>query len=138
MKKLLLIISLILTGFLKVSANNADLFRYDKSAVQTALSELSVLEIYVVEHPALAIVNQTKNGTLMVNGIELYQNNTLGPNNFPFGFWSIFWGCGLGCVGVLVVYIFTHSTDPANRQTLMAVEGMCLWIIIYFGFFFHY
>ncbi len=127
MKKLVLIISLVVAGFLKVSANDADLFTYDKSAVQTTLSELSVLESYVVEHPALAIVNVTKTGTVMVNGIELFINPFVnGSEGGPLGIPSFLWGCVFGVAGLLVVYLVTNGD---HEQVMKALWG-CITITV--------
>lgn len=135
MKKLLLILSLVVAGFLKVSASDADLFKYDKSAVQTSLSELSVLESYVVEHPALAVVNVTKTGTFMVNGIELFTSSYSG-GEIPLGIPAFLWGCVFSWVGLLVVYVVTNNDHEQVHKALMGciVSGV-VWIIWYLAWY---
>jgi len=140
MKKLLLILALVVAGFLKVSATNADLFTYDKSAVTAALSELTVLESYVVEHPALAIVTHSDNGTLMINGITLYTTSPYdgGPLIVP-AFW---WGCVFGPIGILIVYVVTNNDHEAVRRSVM---GCVVWAVVWgvwwlawYGPYYHY
>lgn len=94
MKKVIFIVILFLSGYVRLVANDADLFNYDKAAIQTSLSDLSVLESYVTEHPALAIVHESPNGDLMINGMVLSSNSFQrgGGAMVPFPF---FWGCVL-------------------------------------------
>ncbi len=132
MKKFLLIITLAVAGLLKVSASDADLFSYDKSAVQSALSELSVLETYVVEHPAIAVVNVTKSGSYMINGIELFANPLMGGGDIPLGVPAFFWGCILGVVGVAIVYFVTNGDRDQVRK---AIYGCIPWVVIVLFYF---
>jgi len=133
MKKFLLIISLFLAAYLKVSANEADLFSYNKVAVQTALSDLSVLESYVIEHPALAIVNVTKSGSLMINGIELFTNPFMGGGDAPLGIPAFFWGCVLGIIGVAIVYF---ATNGDMNQVKNAIFGCIPWVVVWIIWYF--
>ncbi len=131
MKKIMIIISLILAGYLKVAANNADLFTYDKAAVQNSLADLNVLETYVTQHPALAVIHESGNGSVFVNGIELtstpMQRGGWGPVPYPF-----FWGCVLGPIGLVIVM---GGTNGNQRATYFAAEGCVLFCIFWLWYF---
>jgi hypothetical protein len=136
MKKLILIAALVVAGFFKVSANDVDLFSYDKSAVQTALSELNVLESYVIEHPALAIVQTSENGTMMVNGIKLYSNPFDNGGGLPLGIPAFLWGCVLDWVGILVVYLVTNNDHEQVRKAIWGCAANAVfWVAWYFIFY---
>ena len=131
MKKMIIFCAIILAGYLNVEANDADLFKYDKTAVNNSLSELTTLESYFAEHPALTNVSETANGNLMINGIELtanpMQGRVWGPVPFPY-----FWGCVFGPIGVLVVMA---GTNGDRRAEWFAMEG-CITALIFWSIFY--
>ena len=136
MKKIMIIFSIILAGYLKVSANDADLFTYDKAAVQNSLSDLNALESYVTKYPALAVVHETGNGNVLVNGIELTSNSMQrgGHGRYwaPVPYSPFFWGCVLGPIGLFIVMT---SDGHDNWAVRMAVEGCVVFSIFWIWYF---
>ena len=132
MKKLLLLMSFALAVVIKVYANDADMFSYDKTAVKAALSELSVLETYVTEHPAIAVVNETKSGSYMINGIELMSSRFMSGGDVPLGIPAFFWGCVFGVVGVAIVYFVTNGDKDQVRK---AIYGCIPWVVVWAFYF---
>ncbi len=131
MKKILIVFTLILCAGIKLSANDADLFNYDKSAVQNSLSQLSVLESYVTEHPALVKVQREKDGIVIVNGIALTSNPMQGRGWSPVPF-PYFWGCVLGPIGVVIVMA---GTNGDRRAQWLAMEG-CITAVVFWSLLF--
>lgn len=119
MKKHLLVFFFIFNSLLQVSAKEADLFSYDKAAVASSLSELSVLESYMNEHPALAIVKLTDSGDVMINGIKLSVNFIDTDSVSPMGIPSFLWGCTFGVVGVILVYMLTNNDREQVHKALV-------------------
>jgi hypothetical protein len=135
MKKIIIIISIAFAGFGKVSANDADMFTYDKTAVQNSLSDLSVLESYVTEHPALAVVHESGNGNVIVNGIELTSNPMQrGHGHYwaPVPYAPFFWGCFLGPIGLFIVM----SSEGHDNWAVRMAAGGCVFFCVWFWYFF--
>ena len=135
MKRLLIILCLVLAGFLKVQANDADLFSYDKNAVTTALADLSAIEDYVVSHPAISIADLTATGNFLVNGIDISSSPFAMFGEPPLGIPSFLWGCVFGVVGLVIVYIATDQDKDETKKALWGcVTGTVVSILFYFAF----
>jgi len=139
MKNLLLIIILYLAGFAKMYANDVDLFKFDKSAVEIALSELSIIESYVTEHPALATECIIKAEMVNKNDFELSTNllfnNDSKPPLLVTSFW---WGFVFSVAGVGLVYLASHGDKEETRKAWIgcAVSGslvLLAWFCIWMG-----
>ncbi len=139
MKRLIFIFLLNLFGFAKISANDADLFKYDKPAVNAALSDLSIIENYVAEHPALAIECFTKAGTVKLSGLDLVTNPFFSDDNKPpLLIPSFWWGFVFSVAGVGLVYLASHGDKEQTRKAWIgcAVSGslvLLTWFCIWMG-----
>jgi hypothetical protein len=132
MKRILIISCLVLAGFFRVQASDADLFSYSKQAVVTAVSELSVIESFVTSNPAISLVDLMKTGNYMVNGIEV-NTNPFGINGEPpLGIPSFLWGCVLGWVGLLIVYMVSDQDKEETKKALWGcITSTAVGLIIY-------
>ena len=118
----------------QVKANDADLFRYDKSAVQTAVSELTTLENYVAQNQSLGLTELVRTGSLMVNGLMLTSSPfSAAGGDAPLGIPSFLWGCVFGVVGLLIVYI---ATDKDKEQVKKALWGCVTSTVVGVLFYF--
>ena len=133
MKRLFIISCLVLAGFLQVQASDADLFSYDKTAVTTALADLSAIENYVAQHPAITIADLTKTGNMVVNGIDISASPFSMFGEPPLGIPSFLWGCVFGVVGLLIVYIATDQDKDESKKALWGcVTGTVVGVVFYF------
>lgn len=128
MKRLFIISCLVLAGFLQVQASDADLFSYDKTAVTTALADLSAIENYVAQHPAITIADLTKTGNMVVNGIDISASPFSMFGEPPLGIPSFLWGCIFWVPGLLVVYI---ATDQDKDESKKALWGCVAETVVY-------
>jgi hypothetical protein len=136
MKRLLIISCLAIAALFSVQANDADLFSYSSEAVVTALSDLSVIESYVTSNPAISINDLMKTGNFLVNGIDV-NTNPFGINGEPpLGIPSFLWGCVLGWVGLLIVYIVSDQDKEETKKALWGcITGTVVGVLIYLAFF---
>ena len=140
MKRLFIIACLVLAGFLKVQASDADLFSYDKAAVTTALADLSAIENYVAQHPAISIADLTKTGNMVVNGIDISTSPFAMFGEPPLGVPSFLWGCVFGPIGLLVGYIVTEQDKDETKKALWGcvtgtVVEVLFWVVVYGAIF---
>ncbi len=120
MKRILFIFCMILGTSYFAKANDADLFNYDKGSVDLIMSNLTVADNYLNNHPDVSMSELLGIGNLAVNGIN-YSMGFLAFNaEPPLGIPSFLWGCAFGWVGLLVVYL---ATDKDKEQTHKALVG---------------
>jgi hypothetical protein len=128
MKKLYVI----LLGFFMMSnafAGISDLFTYDANQVKNALVNAEVLDQMVsVNHLTLDQLNV--NSPIMSNfkaesSSFMMQEDVLG---IP-AFW---WGCVLGWVGILIVYLVTEDKEAAKKALWGCLVGTGVFVLFYF------
>ncbi len=129
MKKLLLSIFLVFFAGFTIFANDADLFKLDYNAVQAEFSQLNQLAVMVKSNSDLTYsVLKLEDGNL-IESLRLVSESTLptGEKNPVLGIPSFLWGCGLGVVGILVVYIVS---DKDKVETKKALWGCLTWTAV--------
>jgi len=127
MKKLLLSLCLVLFAGFAAMANNTDLFKLDYNAVRTELSGLDQLATMVQANSDLTYTTLQLSNANLVSSLRLVSESTGGPNgskNPVLGIPSYLWGCGLGVVGMLVVYIVSNQD---MGETKKALWGCLTW-----------
>ncbi len=128
MKKVLLITGvLILFITNSLFANDADLFEYDESKINTELNELNELENYVNNNQGITLSEMLNNKNSLVTNMALDMSFCLSDDT-PMGIPSFCWGCFFGPVGVLMVWAFT---DRSKKQTTDAFWGCAISTPIY-------
>lgn len=135
MNRLLLILAAFCLSGLTM-AGTADLFSYDKEKLETEMSDLQEAEDYLYTHQELGfqglkevkpeLVHQLGSKACSMGGIDAIG----GPRiwNIP----SYFWGCCLGPVGVILVYITID--DPA--ETKKSFMGFVTWGVTLTAYYF--
>jgi hypothetical protein len=132
MKKLFLL-CLMIAGFSQIKANDAALFSYDRTAMETAISSVAAIENFVAQNPEISINDLTKTGNLLVNGLDISTNPFGLSGEPPLGIPSFLWGCVFGWVGLLVVYI---TTDNDKEQVKKALYGCITSTVVGVVFYF--
>ena len=107
----------------------------DESALDEAMMELNVLDEFLSGNPGVTYSDLESSESSLIVGIK----DTASPlgmdseNEPPLGVPSFLWGCILGVVGIILVYIIT---DGDKIETKKALWGMLVWvgiIIIAYG-----
>ena len=110
----------------------------DVSALDEAMSELNELDEYLNDNAGTTFTDLQSAESELIVGVE----NSTAPlgmaeeNEPPLGIPSFLWGCILGIIGILIVYIIT---DGDKDETKKALWGMLIWvgvwIVLYVGVF---
>ena len=137
MKKLF---SLTLGLFLCVQgfANDGALFQLDEKQIDQDFAQLNQLENYVETHNGVSL-NEVKS-----SNPEVLSNLADDPKNFqslgstlsaagenPLGIPAFVWGCVLGWVGILVVYLIAEDRELTKQAFYGCLVGGVAWLIFY-------
>lgn len=133
MKKLFLLFFL---GALVSSASfagvNADLFTMDEAKIEAEFAELNTLDAYLDEHEGVTLEELQSSGAAMALNLSPETMSGLSAMmEAPLGIPSFLWGCVLGWVGILIVYLVSEDKD----ETKKALYGCLAWsavIILYY------
>ncbi len=124
MKRLLFLsVALILLSFTSSMGSSSDLFRYDVVALNNQMTQLDQLEVYVSGNTGITLdqlmqkqsADPNFSGLGGVSGLNLVNEKTLGIPGFC-------WGCGLGVLGVLIVFV----TNKEDKQQVRASIFGCI------------
>ena len=129
MKKVLVSVFLVFFAGFTIFANDADLFKLDYKAVQAEFSELNQLANMVTANTALTYSELLLTNGNLVAALRLVPESALpdGSNNPVLGIPSFLWGCGLGVVGMLVVYIVSEKDMVETKK---AMWGCITWTAV--------
>jgi hypothetical protein len=130
MKKTTILFVLFSLVFSTVSlAGNIDLFDYDKDKISHEMAQLNALESFVLQNGDVSYDDLLLSGNPLVADLNTESALMLpGMVATPIlpAFW---WGCILGPVGVLIVYIL--EDDPS--QTKSAFWGCLISTLLWGG-----
>jgi hypothetical protein len=130
MKKKLLIAALaIFMSCQGVWATQADDFKYNKQQVQDEFAELNLLEQTVIENSFITLSEmQSKNMlSTQFSNLNLTGSMMMDPALGIPGFW---WGCVLGPVGILVVYLVTDNDGAEVKKAFYGcLVSAGVWIV---------
>ena len=133
MKQYLIFLFLIL-GSNTLNASENELFTYDRSVVNGQLAEVSKVENFLNAHTSFAIDSITKNGSYLINGIELQShqfNNDNGSltSHFP----PFMAGCCLGPFGIILCL---SEKDKVKKDSVLngLIVGTVFYLVIIYLF----
>ena len=99
----------------------------DESALNEAMLELNELDEFLNDNVGITFADLESAESALIVNVE----NSTAPlgmdqeNEPPLGIPSFLWGCLLGVVGILIVYILT---DGDKIETKKALWGMLVWV----------
>ena len=134
MKKQLLLTSIAALLFCQYNyAGNAELFKVDEQVISEKFRGLDQLETYVNQNEGVVLTDvQARESSLVKNfdakgSLGMFSMNSEAPLGIP----SFIWGCTLGWVGILIVYLISED----KKETMMALWGCiangAIGIVIY-------
>jgi hypothetical protein len=134
MKKLLLVLFVSVFALSSVLANDSELFSYDKGSVKKAVSDMSQVEQLLNQNPNVSVDQLKAEGKLTAS----FDVNSSSPFSVvgepPLGIPSFLWGCLLGWVGLLIVYLITEDKDETKKALWGCIASAVVGIIFYVAF----
>jgi hypothetical protein len=131
MKKLLLILCVSVFALGSVLADDSDLFSYDKAKVQQSVSDMSQVEQMINQNPDLSVDDLKAQGKLTTS-FNATSSSPFTMMEAPLGIPSFLWGCILGVVGILIVYLVSEDKDETKKALWGCVVGTLAGVLIYF------
>ena len=127
MKKVLLtLVTFLFIG--NVFAGTADLFNYDASKVKQAFVNADVLD-------QMVSTTQTSLDELNVNSPVLAnfkaETSSMMMQDGALGIPSFWWGCILGWIGILVVYLVTEDKEEAKKALWGCIVNGAVGVLVY-------
>ncbi len=123
---------------LEISSIDESVLVLDEEALDMAMLELNELDEYVTQNDGVTYDDMIASGSELIMNVDATSAplGLDGSEEPPLGIPSFLWGCILGVVGILLVYILT---DGDGDETKKALWGMLVWvgvwIILYVGVF---
>ena len=132
MKKLVFLF--VLCGVLSTQALavSGDLFDYDKEKVRTEMEQLTALEEMVAQNQDLTYDDLMAENNPLVANLNPTNNLMAGVGAaMPIvpAFW---WGCVLGPVGILLVYVIEEDRDQTMSAFWGCLVGSAASTVLYF------
>ncbi len=110
-------------------AAKADLFSYDANKVKTALISADVLDQMV--SATYATINELDLSTPVLANFKA-ESSSMMMQEDVLGIPAFWWGCVLGWVGILIVYLVTEDKEAAKKALWGCLVGSAVGIIFYF------
>lgn len=116
-KVLLIAVVAIMMSCQNLMAGQADDFKYNNQQVQNEFADLNCLEQTVVDNNFMPLSQMQQNNLLTANFSNLNLTNMMMEPALGIpGFW---WGCVLGLIGVLCVYLITDHDKAEVKQAFI-------------------
>lgn len=139
-KTLILICLLIVVGVGKSMASHADLFSYDAVTIANQMAPLNQLEEYILENPGITLSQIAGSGNIPaslvvdpngINGFNRMNEKVLGIPGF-------LWGCTIGWVGILIVYLNGADPHELKQATIGCIAEAAVWVGCYVSIYLIY
>ncbi|GGD66265.1 hypothetical protein GCM10011514_32860 [Emticicia aquatilis] len=106
---------------------------FNEQSVNAEFEKLNKLEEYVASHEGTTI--EDVKDTELTKDLKLDTNvtNAVAAGDLPLNIPAFWWGCVLGLLGVLAVYLIT---DKDKEQTKKALYGCLAWTVLWVVYYF--
>lgn len=106
---------------------------FNEKAVSAEFEKLAKLEEYVNAHEGTTIEDVKETELTKDLNLDTNVTNAVAASELPLGIPAFWWGCVLGLLGVLAVYLIT---DKDKEQTKKALYGCLAWTVLWVVYYF--
>ncbi|MBA4851916.1 hypothetical protein [Emticicia sp. BO119] len=114
-----------LTASNDVTTPQVEALKYDEKSINAEFEKLNKLEEYVNTNEGTTLADVQDSELTKDLKLDTNVTSTVAAGDLPLNIPAFWWGCVLGLVGVLVVYIVT---DQDKDQTKRALYGCLVWV----------
>ncbi len=126
MKRTYLVLFLFSLANLSLASSVYSDFEYDEAAFYSSFSELNAMDDILERNPTMSLAELIKHEQISTSTLS-YAHAMFASAEPPLGVPSFCWGCCLGGVGIILVYIMT---DGDKEEIKKSVYGLLVWLAI--------
>lgn len=110
---------------------------FNEQAVNAEFEKLNKLEEYVASHEGVTIEDVKETELTQDLKLDTNTTNSLAVDELPLGIPAFWWGCVLGLLGVLIVYLVSDKDKDATKKALygclVGVGVYLVFWVVYYG-----
>jgi hypothetical protein len=111
---------------------DVSVFQLDDASLNFAMQELNELESYLNLNEGVTYSDVAKNASELVLNVSS-SPAPAGGSEDPLGIPSFLWGCVLGWVGILIVYLVSDEDMDETKKALWGcLTGTAVGVVVYF------
>lgn len=105
----------------------------NEQSINAEFEKLNKLEQYVTSHEGTTL--EDVKDTELTKDLNLDTNviNSVAAGDLPLNIPAFWWGCVLGVLGIILVYVLT---DKDKEQTKKALYGCLIWTVLWAVYYF--
>lgn len=110
----------------------------NEEALDLAMQELNELDEFVTQNEGITYDDMLAGGSDLIVNVDATSAplGVDGSEDPPLGIPSFLWGCILGVIGILLVYILTDGDGDEVKKALWGMlVWLGVWVILYVGVF---
>ena len=108
--------------------------QFNESEVYTAFADVSALDQYLTLNDGKSFSDVSKVNSSILNGVSAttaLPATSGGKDELALGIPSFLWGCVLGWVGMLIVYLVTENKEQTKKALWGCLAGTAIEVAIY-------
>jgi hypothetical protein len=106
----------------------------NESEIYAAFADVSVLDQYLSVNEGKTYADISSENGSILNGVSSTSSLPLGPSengDSALGVPSFLWGCALGWVGMLIVYLVTDSKEETKKALWGCIINTVVTVVLY-------
>lgn len=115
------------------AVTESQVMTFNEQAINAEFEKLNKLEQYVAAHEGVTIEDVKETELTEDLNLDTNVTNAVVAGELPLGIPAFWWGCVLGLLGVLAVYLIT---DKDKEQTKKALYGCLAWTVLWAVYYF--
>jgi hypothetical protein len=108
--------------------------QFNDAEVYTAFEEVTALDQYLTVNEGKTFADISRENSSILNGVSAVTSLPLtSPANgeLALGIPSFLWGCALGWVGMLIVYLITEDKVQTKKALYGCILGTVIEVVLY-------
>ncbi|PLK46192.1 hypothetical protein [Emticicia sp. TH156] len=111
-----------------IATATAEVLNYNDKSIDAEFEKLNKLEAFVNANEGTTFEDVKETELVKDLNLDTKATTSLAVDDLPLNIPAFWWGCVLGLIGVLLVYIIT---DKDKAQTKMALYGCLTWTALW-------
>lgn len=121
MKKLATLFSVLCLSFTMAFAEENPALNYDAQNVNDEFAQLNKIEQYVQQNEGVTLEELKRENNNLLENISLSNESAIVAEDASnlFGIPAFWWGCVIGIIGIILVYVLTDQDKDQTKKALI-------------------